>query len=158
MLPRVVDVTGITGQPIIGPVTSWQTSNGPYNVEHLAGMSPTGDLLVFWWSPKHDWQSVNVSQITGHKIASPVTSWQTPNGPYNVEHLAGMSPTGDLLVFWWSPKHDWQSVNVSGTAGEPAVLKPASYQLPDGQENVEVLCSKNPLNSLLLFWWKPSLD
>ena len=106
MLPRVVDVTGITGQPIIGPVTSWQT----------------------------------------------------PNGPYNVEHLAGMSPTGDLLVFWWSPKHDWQSVNVSGTAGEPAVLKPASYQLPDGQENVEVLCSKNPLNSLLLFWWKPSLD
>ena len=31
-------------------------------------------------------------------------------------------------------------------------------QLADAQENVELLGAKNPSNSLLLYWWKPSLD
>ena len=106
MLPGVVDVTAITGQRVIGPLTSWQTPDGPYIVEHLAGISPTGDVLVFFWSPRHDWQVVSVSQITGQQVVGPVTSWQTPDGPYIVEHLAGMSPTGDMLVFFWSPRHD----------------------------------------------------
>ena len=54
MLPGVVDVTAITGQRVIGPLTSWQTPDGPYIVEHLAGVSPTGDVLVFFWSPQQD--------------------------------------------------------------------------------------------------------
>ena len=76
--PSVVDVTAITGKGIIGPVTSWQTPNGPVLVEHLAGMAPNGDLLVFYWMPGQDWNAVNVSQITGQKLAGPVTSWVTP--------------------------------------------------------------------------------
>jgi hypothetical protein len=50
MLPQTVDVTTKTGQRVRGPVTSWQTSDGRYNVEHLAGMSPNGDLLVFFFT------------------------------------------------------------------------------------------------------------
>ena len=36
-------------------------------------MSPSGDLLVFYWLLQQDWQLVNVSQIAGQQIASPLT-------------------------------------------------------------------------------------
>ena len=58
-----------------------------------------------------------MTQKTGQQVAGDVTSWQTPNGPFNVEHLAGRNPAGDLIVFWWSPQHDWQALNVSDIAG-----------------------------------------
>jgi M6 family metalloprotease-like protein len=121
-------------------------------------MSLNGDLLVFYWSPARDWQAVNVSQIAGQKIAGPVASWQTPDGPYNVEHLAGMSPNGDLLVFYWSPRADWQVVNVSEITGETVLGAPTVYQLRDGAETVELLGVRSSAGALLLFWWKPSRD
>ena len=89
-----VDVTQKTGYQVQGAVNSWQTKSGEYNVEHLAGITPNNELIVFWWSRRHDWQAVNVTAKTNHHIVTPVTSWQTPNGPYLVEHLAGI----DLLV------------------------------------------------------------
>ena len=64
MLPKTVDITAITGKDVVGPPTSWQTQNGPFNVEHVAAVNANNDLLVFWWSPQHDWQSVNVSAKT----------------------------------------------------------------------------------------------
>ena len=155
---QVVNVSQITGEKIASALTAWQTPNGPYNVEHLAGMSPNGDLLAFWWSPAHDWQVVNVSQITGEKIASALTAWQTPNGPYNVEHLAGMSPNGDLLVFWWSPAHDWQVVNVSQITGEKIASALTAWQTPNGPYNVEHLAGMSPYGDALVFWWSPARD
>ncbi len=149
----VVDVTAITGGRIVGPVTSWQTPNGPYNVEHLAGQSPTGDLLVFYWSPQHDWRLVNVSQKTGRKITGPVTSWQTKSGSYNVEHLAGRSPSGDLLVFWWSPLRDWQAVNVSQKTGRRVTGPLTSWQARRGSQNAELLAGRGSRGELLVFTW-----
>ena len=58
MLPRIVDVSLISGTPVVGSPTSWQTPNGPYNVEHLAARDPAGRLIVYWWSPAHDWQAL----------------------------------------------------------------------------------------------------
>jgi hypothetical protein len=158
MQPSVVDVSKITGQRVMGPFTSWQTRNGPYNVEHLAGRNPAGDLIVFWWSPQHDWQAVNVSQKAGQKVAGDVTSWQTRNGPYNVEHLAGRNPAGDLIVFWWSPQHDWQAVDASRIAGGTVIGHPVSFQLRDVDGNAEMLAARSESNSLLYYWWKPGFD
>jgi hypothetical protein len=148
----VVDVTTITGQRVASPLTSWQPPNGPFNVEHLAGMSPNGDVLVFYWSPQHDWQVVNVSQITKQQIAGPLTSWQTHEGPFNVEHLAGVGTNGDLLIFFWSPEHDWQVVDVSQSSGQQIVSTPTSWQTPDGQYNVEHLAGQNPNGDVLVFF------
>jgi hypothetical protein len=154
MMPQIVDITAKTGQHIVDPVTSWQTPDGPFIVEHLAGMGINGNLLVFYWSPRQDWTVVNVTNITGQRIASPVTSWVTGN----VEHLAGKGPDNSLLVFWWTPATNWQVVNVTNITGENVDSNPTVYQLADAQENVELLGAKNPSNSLLLYWWKPSLD
>jgi hypothetical protein len=123
-------------------------------VEHLAGLSPTGDLLVFWWSPQADWQFVNVSDITGQRIEGPVTSWQSQNGPYLVEHLAGQSSTGDLLAFWWSPEADWQFVNVSAITGQKIAGPVTSWVT----RNVEQLAAAGPNQKLYVFWWTPSTD
>lgn len=158
MLPKVINVSSITKQKIHGRVTSWQTPNGPFNVEHLAGASPHGECLVFYWSPQHDWQVVNVSQKTGHHIAGHLTSWQTPNGPYNVEHLAGRSPNDDLLVFYWSPQHDWQVVNVSQKTGHKIAGAVTSWQTPNGPYNVEHLAGRAPNGDLLVFYWSPQHD
>ena len=155
---QVVNVSIKTGQRVSGPLTSWQTPNGPLNVEHLAGMSPSGDLLVFVWSPAHDWQAINVSAKTGEKIAGPLTSWQTPNGPLNVEHLAGMSPSGDLLVFVWSPAHDWQAINISARTRAPIASSVTSWQFHDGTLEIENLAGRNLAGDLLVFRWSPETD
>lgn len=158
MIPKIVDVTAITGQRVVGPVTSWQTPDGPYLVEHLAGRNPSGELIAFFWSPRHDWQAVNVSQKTGQKIAGQVTSWITSDGPYLVEHLAGRSPNGDLLVFYWSPRQDWQVVNVSQKTGQKIAESVTSWITSDGTYKVEHLAGRNPSGDLLVFYWSPRQD
>jgi M6 family metalloprotease-like protein len=139
-------------------LTSWQTPDGPNIVEHLAGQSPSGDLLVFFWQPGHDWGFVNVTAITGQKIAGPLTSWQTPDGPNIVEHLAGQSPSGDLLVFFWQPGHDWGFVNVSRQTGAKITGPISALTLRDGDQLVETLTARGQDGSHLYFWWTPRQD
>ena len=155
---QVVNVSQKTGQKIAGPVTSWQTPNGPYKVEHLAGRAPNGDLLVFYWSPQHDWQVVNVSKKTGKRVASDLTSWVVPNGPMLVEHLAGHAADGSLYVFWWSPAHDWQAIDVSAITGHRIAGSPTSWVTPSAGHLVEHLGARSPDGSLLVFYWTPSTN
>ena len=155
---KSVNVTAITGQRIETALTSWQTKNGQYNVEHLAGVAYNNDLITFWWSPQHDWQFVNVTSKTGKKLSSPVASWQTQSGIYNVEHLAGTDDSGDLIISWWSPKHDWQAVVARDSACRKASLHPSNYQILDSSGNAEILNIKGRSNELLHFWWKPATD
>jgi hypothetical protein len=154
MLPSVVDVSALTGQKVSGQVTSWVTPDGPMLVEHLAGRSDDGSVHVFWWSPRNDWQVHDVSARTGRTVASSLESWVTGN----VEHLAGQAPDGSLLVFWWTPRTDWRVVNATDITGEPVAGRPAAYQLQAGSETEECLAARNPDSSLMLCWWKPSLD
>ena len=144
---NAVNVSQITGQKLAGPVTSWVTPNGPVLVEHLAGMAPNGDLLVFYWMPGQDWNAVNVSQITGQKLAGPVTSWVAPSGPVLVEHLAGMAPNGDLLVFYWMPGRNWDTFNVSQITGQKIAGPVTGWTEP----YYSCLAAQGPGNQLLLF-------
>lgn len=155
---QAVNVTRKTNHQVVTPVTSWQTKNGPYNVEHLAGVDPSGNLIVFWWSPQHDWQAVNVSQLTGVRLSGPVTSWQTKNGPYNVEHLAGHDANGNVYVFWWSPQHDWQAVNVTAKTGQRVRTGLTSWQTKNGPYTVEHLAGVSDANDVIAFWWSPQHD
>ena len=157
MFPKTVDITAITGIDIIGAPTSWQTQNGPFNVEHLAAVDANNDVYVFWWSPAHNWQAVNVTAKTGQKIVGRLTNWQTRS--FFVEHLAGRTPLGDLIVFWWSPAHDWQAVNVSAKTGKRVSASATSWVTPDGEGGtVEHLAARGLARELLVFYWTPSRD
>lgn len=156
---QAVNITQATGYKIAGPVTSWQTPDGPYLVEHLAGRALNGDLIVFYWSPNSGgWRAVNVTQITGQKIANTVTSWQTPNGSHNVEHLAGVNPYGQLIVFYWSPARDWQAVNVSQKTGAMVNSQVTAWQVSIGGLLNEFLAATNAGNELIVFSWSPAHD
>ncbi len=155
---EVEDVTAKTGQTIVGTVTSWQVPNGPYRLQHLAAEGSNGDLLNFYWSPQHDWQVVNVSQITGVRVSSGATSWQTSNGPYNVEHLAAASAAGHLVDFYWSPQHDWQAVDVSQKTGITVSNAATSWQTPNGAYNVEHLAAPSAAGHLVDFYWSSQHD
>ena len=159
MFPRIVDISAITGKNVVGPPTSWQTQNGPFNVEHVAAVDANNDLLAFWWSPQHDWQVVNVSAKTNQKIVGGLTNWQTRNGPFLVEHLAARTASGDLIVFWWSPQHDWQAVNVSAKTGKRVSTAVTSWLTPDGVGGtVEHLAARGLNGELLVFFWTPAND
>lgn len=158
MNPKSVDVTGITRAKVVGPPVSWQTINGPFNVEHVAAVNAANELLVFWWSPQHNWQVVNVTQKTSQYVTGGIAAWQTRNGPFLVEHLAARSPDGDLIVFWWSPQHDWQAVNVSAKTKRRVAGAPVAWVTPNGRFTVEHLGARGPKNELLVFWWSPQRD
>jgi hypothetical protein len=148
-----INVTALTGQAINGPVISWQTQDGPNVVEHLAANSPSGDLLVFYSSATSTalaWQTanvVNVSQSRGlPQIRSgPFGAWQTTDGSFNIEHIAGISsPTGNLLVFFWSPRADWQTVDISVKAdGQQIFTQGTSWQTPNQLPPCDVVTQHN---------------
>jgi hypothetical protein len=86
---------------ITGDVASWQTRKcRPVNFEHLAANSLSGHLHIFTWSPENDWYATDVTALTNVRVHVGVSPWQTPNGPYNIEHLAAPSQGGDLIVFY----------------------------------------------------------
>src|SRR5208337_3935627 len=127
---KAVNVTSKTNQKVASAATGWQTPNGNRIVEHLAAQAPTGHLIVFYWEPGADWKAVNVTSITGQKVASAATSWQTPNGKRIVEHLAAQAPNGDLIVFYWEPGADWKAVNVTSKTNQKVASAPTSWQVP----------------------------
>lgn len=159
MLPKIVDISAIAGINVVGAATSWQVQNGPFNVEHLASVNSQNELFVFSWSPQHNWQAVNVSAKTGQRIVGGLAVWTTRNGPFLVEHLAGRTPAGDLIVFWWSPQHDWQAVNVSAKTGRRIASAATSWVTPDGVGGtVEHLAARGASGEVLVFYWTPARD
>jgi len=155
VMPQPVDVTAITGQSVVGAVTSWTSQDGPNTVEHVAGLSPAGDVLVFFRSSNQDWLAVNVSAITGQRVVSPLVSWLAEDASGTVEHLAGRNPSGDLLVFYWSQSEDWQVVNVSALTGQKIDGPVTSWIASDSSGPVEHLAGRSPSGDLLVFYWSP---
>jgi hypothetical protein len=176
---QVVNVSQLVGQAVAGPLTRWQTPDGPFTVEHLAGVNPAGELLVFYWLPGSDsWGVVNVSNITGQRVLGPLVNWLTQDGPYTVEHLAGVSADGRLLVFYWSPAADWQAVDVSAITGQRLANVSAPVKLPGqpsmigqhvigpltawqtrvGEVNTEFLAGVSEQGDVLFFSWTPATD
>ena len=119
MLPGIVDVTRITGAKAVGSPTSWQTPNGPFNVEHVGVTSAANELLAFWWSPQHDWQVVNVTAKTGQHVIGGIAALADPQRPLpRRAPRRATPPRATSSCSGWSPQHDWQAVNVSAKTGK----------------------------------------
>jgi hypothetical protein len=145
----VVNVSQNTGQQIAGEVAAWVVGS----VEHLAGRASNGDLLVFGWSPTDPghWGVVNVSQITGRKVATRPTAykvWEANGNQECVEVLSAMGIDNSLLLFWWSPSHDWQVIDLSYATGQDIAAAPCSWLT-----GVEHIATHDANDRLLVFWF-----
>ncbi len=162
-----VDITGITGRTVHGPVTSWQTPGGSFAVEYLGGVDASGDVVVFSFSQQAGWQAADVSVVSGRTLApgAPLTSWQVPDGPSTGEHLGGVDAGGNVIVFARSPEVNWQAVNVSAvtapsfTAGAPltSFQVPNTSGVPGGPSVTEFLGGVDIGGHVIVFSWTPEV-
>ncbi|MDP6636249.1 MAG: hypothetical protein QGG42_15220 [Phycisphaerae bacterium] len=159
MLPETLDITAITGKEVSGPVAAWRDTDAAEG--RLAGISPSGELLFFSSSPEEGWVVRDLSRETGQGLATPVVAWRTPLGSTSKPHLAGISSTGDLVVFSWPRPLDWLTVNVTEQTGQrivsPPGLPPATacpvtaWQVGQGSRVESHLAGLNSAGELLTF-------
>jgi len=153
-----VNVTAITQQKCTDQLASWRTPNGPYMVDHIGGIGPEHDVKVFWWSPLHDWQAVNVSRIAGRQLRRGLTSWQVVRFGFKEEHLAGVDHSRHMVDFWWSPAHDWQARDLTDLTGETLQTGLTSWIIESAGEPVEHLAAANDSSQLIVFYRSTSYD
>ena len=104
-------------------------------------------------------KTVGITRKTGHKVATALESWMTPNGTELVEHLAGVDEQGHLIVFWWSPSTDWRVTDVTEQVGRRfARVKPVAWQTENGRQNVEHLALPDEEGHLIVCWWVPQVS
>jgi hypothetical protein len=137
----VADVTAESGARLVGELASWQATVDGRTVEHLAGRTSMNQLTVLTWTPVAGrWVAENVSAKTGRTVAGAVSAWQTPDGSYRVEHLAGRAPDGRLLVFYRSTRDNvWKVVDVTAKTGRRIADTVTAWQTPNGPYTVEHL-------------------
>jgi M6 family metalloprotease-like protein len=147
---QVVDVSALTGRRIASSVTAWELRRGATLHEYFAATGTDGRVAIFAWSPRTGWRA----QTLPERLPDGVTAWTTGG----VEHLAGASADGTLVVRWRHGTGTWRRVDVTAITQERVDGPPTVYQLRDGRENVEVLGSRGRTGDLIVHWWKPSRD
>jgi hypothetical protein len=152
-----LNVSNIAGARVGGPATSWQTPSGALNVEHLAAAGQDGRLLVFFWSPAHDWQVVDVTARTGVHVTGDIASWQNRKcRPVNFEHLAANDTNGHLQIFTWSPENDWYATDVTALTSVQMQAGVTVWQTPNGPYNVEHLAAPATSGDLVVLYTRAS--
>ncbi|MEV6597118.1 hypothetical protein AB0M36_09685 [Actinoplanes sp. NPDC051346] len=153
-----VDVSAQTGKSITGPITAWSTGSGSGLVEHIAGTTTSGALVVFWRSQNSGWQVVDASAEAGKQVRanSPLTSWTGKDGDVTVEHVAAVGAGGELLAFWWSPRTGrWQFADATAESGQRIAHGLTSWQTTDGNATVDHIAGVTSDGRLVVFWWAP---
>ena len=132
-------------------MTAWQSTNGPMIVEHVGGVSPDGTLSVFWWSPAHDWQALNVPRspavpsTAGRSLAHRRrrarrrARQQRPAVRVLVDACDELAPR--------RRDRDHRRLNRGGSA---------AYRVSETGANVELLSARGVDDALLRFWWRPN--
>lgn len=150
-----VNVTSLTGQQVGGPPISWAYSAGSEWAENVAAPAPNGDLILFTFRPSTNWQAVNLTQLTGQKVADAVTHWFAPTGP-RAEYLAGPAPNGDLVIFYTDPiEGGWHILNVTDITGQRINGSATNWLVGAGSEWWEHLAARG-MNDHVLVFYRPT--
>jgi hypothetical protein len=147
----VVDASAESGRRVTGGLTSWVTRSGAYTVEHVAGVTASGHLTVFWWSPAAGrWKAVDASRIgRGPTAAGTPRALAPAAGQPGPEMVVSRSAGGGMLLHWWTSTLDWQVTDLAATTGSAVVGDPVTWTVP--QEAAERIAARGANGHLLVF-------
>jgi len=149
---EATNVSATTGRKISGPVTSWITGGDGSSVEHLAARAANDDLLVFFRQVGGPWNVVNVTSITGQKVAGEPKGWKVEaTGVETAEKVAAPASGGSLLLFTYVPSTNWQVINLTTVTGQ-SVAGPADVWF-DPIAHFEKFAVRAPNGDLVVFYY-----
>lgn len=126
-------------QKIGGAPVHWIAPGGPLT-DYLAAPAPNGDLVIFSQDPiDRAWSVLNLTSITGQRVAGSVTNWNMKGGGSWWEHLAGRGSNDHLYIFSREAGGTWQVGDVTNLANQNITQPPASWVSTwdsDTRENV----------------------
>lgn len=97
----------------------------------------------------------DITLITGEEVVSPPISWLSKTSIFNIENIASVNASGDVIHFSRSDMvNDWQAVNVSSQTNIKIRSNLTSWQLSYGLQNgvsqvlllLLILSYSNPLH------------
>lgn len=137
-----------------GDLVAYATSWGGLNI---AGLDAAGDVWSVWWAPGLEtWQATNLSDAFGTPpLAGGLTVYLTPWDGINI---AGVDPSGRVLVTWFVPSIPgvWFNSDLTADAGGP-LMQPeslASFVAPWGGLNIVSVDAET--GEIVTYWWAPA--
>ena len=147
-----VDVTTLTGQEVGDSGVSWTQNLGFEWAESVAMPDPTGNLILFTYQPSTNWQTKNLGQLTGQKVAGAAAYWSAIEGP-RVEYLAAPAPNGDLVLFYTDPiESSWKVFNITNITGKRVIGPVTNWNVPKGGAWWENLGGRGDNDHLYVFF------
>lgn len=137
-------------------LTAYQTPWGGLN---LAGMDEQGDVIVQWWAPDFGaapWATTNLTESFGGTPLDAVglTSFVLPWGALNI---AGVTPDGDLVNYWWVPGFDqWVISSIRDATAEPNPERLTGAMAAVGAPNgVASIIGESASGDIVRYMWQP---
>ncbi|MDQ7013702.1 MAG: hypothetical protein Q9O74_07370 [Planctomycetota bacterium] len=94
------DLTELLGStPLTGDIAAWVTPWGGINI---TGLNTDGEMVAVWWAPGGEWTVTPLGDNLGAPafVAGSLTSFIADSGE---TFIAGITVTGDVGVFTWTP-------------------------------------------------------
>lgn len=94
------DLTELLGStPLTGDISAWVTPWGGINI---TGLNTDGEMVAVWWAPGGEWTVTPLGESLGAPalVSGSLTSFV---GDAGETFIAGITTTGDVGVFTWTP-------------------------------------------------------
>jgi hypothetical protein len=131
----------------------------PWGGLNLAGLGQQGDVIVQWWAPElgaGNWVTTDLTETFGGTALDPVglTSFVLPWGALNV---AGVTPEGDLVNYWWVPGFDhWVITSIRDATAEPDPERLTGAMTAVGAPNgVASIIGESASGDMVRYMWQP---
>ncbi len=148
------------GTPSMLPGAGLSAYVTPWGGLNLAGIDVSGHAVVLWWAPAlgdGNWQNTDLTQAYSGPTLSEVglASFVTPWGALNV---AGVTPSGDLVNYWWVPGFDsWLVTSISGASVDQGTPRIESGLSGIGSPSGTIsLIGTSDNGDVVRYYWNPA--
>jgi len=144
---QAANLSSSLGYYAVSPLTSWNAPAGQTVAEHVAFRTQDSDLVLFWRYAGGTWAAVNVSGLTGKKVAGTPSAWDMTTDT-SKELIAITDSNQHLLLFTFTPSTNWNFEDVSAQTGNVLVEGRVVAWDSDGFQHI---AAHTPSDHLVVF-------